>query len=44
MIPSEIPLEMAVSVFKAYTYKNKDNGKRDISHIVLEAVKQMDSW
>lgn len=44
IIDSEIPLKMAVNAFKAYIYKNKDNGKRDVSHKILEAVKQVDSW
>lgn len=43
VIQSEIPLKIAVNAFKAYTYKNKDEDKRDVSHKILEAVKQVGS-
>lgn len=44
VIQSEIPLKIAVNAFKAYTYKNKDEDKREISHKILEAAKQVGSW
>lgn len=39
IIDFEILLKMVVNVFKVYIYKNKDNGKRDVSYKILEVVK-----